>query len=178
MIVSFFNQCQVTNIICKTKITSNLRNHHWKIYYGTSEGKFKQRYGNHKKLFNHEKYRTDTELPKRNRRIKELKVQPQVQFYILRRCRLTKRIGNFYSCLNKNLCIIEHQGSSLLNQINELISKCRHQNKFNLRNHKSWSLCKKCLCSELVRIISRIWIEYGHLQSKSSYSLRMWRNTG
>ena len=31
------NQCQITNITCKAKITSNLRNYHRKIYYGTSE---------------------------------------------------------------------------------------------------------------------------------------------
>ena len=37
---------------------------HEKIYYGTSEGTSKQRYGNHKKSFNHEKHRTDTELSK------------------------------------------------------------------------------------------------------------------
>ena len=55
------NQCQITNIRYKAKITSNLRNYYGKIYYRTSEVKFKQRYGNHKKSFNHEKqdkYRT------------------------------------------------------------------------------------------------------------------------
>ena len=55
---------------------------HEKIYYGTSEGTFKQRYRNHKKSFNHEKLRTDTELSKEYWRLKELKAQPQVQFYI------------------------------------------------------------------------------------------------
>ena len=35
------NQCQITNTIYKAKITSNLRNYHGKIYYGTSEGTFK-----------------------------------------------------------------------------------------------------------------------------------------
>ena len=35
---------------------------HEKIYYGTSEGTFKQRYGNHKKSFNHERHRTDTDF--------------------------------------------------------------------------------------------------------------------
>ena len=53
------NQRQIMN---KAKITLNLLNYHEKIYYGTSEGTFKQRYGNHKKSFNHEKqkgrYRT------------------------------------------------------------------------------------------------------------------------
>ena len=36
------NQCQITNITYKAKITSNLQNYHGKIYYGTSENTFKQ----------------------------------------------------------------------------------------------------------------------------------------
>ena len=48
-----FNQCQITNIIYKSKITSNLRNYYGKIYYGTGEATFKQQYVNHKKSFNH-----------------------------------------------------------------------------------------------------------------------------
>ena len=78
------NQCQITNIIYKAKIKQ-------KIYYGTNEGAFKQRYGNHKKSSNHEKHRTDTELSKEYWRLKELKAKPQVQFYILKRCRPTKK---------------------------------------------------------------------------------------
>ena len=58
------NQCQITNIVYKAKIASNLRKYHEKIYYRTSKGTHKQRYGNHKKSFNHEKHRTDTELSK------------------------------------------------------------------------------------------------------------------
>ena len=97
----------------------------------------KQRYGNHKKSFNHEKHRTDTELSKEYWRLKELKAQPQVQFYILKRCPPTKRTGICYLCLNEKLFIIEHQGNDLLNQRNELISKCRHKIKFKLMNHKT-----------------------------------------
>ena len=63
-------------------------------------------------------------LSKEYWRLKELKAQPQVQFYILKRCRPTKRTGICYLCLNKKLFIIEHQGNDLLNQRNELISKC------------------------------------------------------
>ena len=72
------NQCQITTIIYKAKITWNLRNYHEKIYYGTSEGTFRQRYGNHKKSFNHEKHRKDTELSKEYWKLKEVKAQPQV----------------------------------------------------------------------------------------------------
>ena len=85
------NQCQITNIIYKAKITSNLGNCNEKIFYGISEGTFKQRYGNHKKSFNHEKHRTDTELLKEYWRLKELKAQPQVQFYISKTCRPAKK---------------------------------------------------------------------------------------
>ena len=130
----------MTNIIYKTKIKS-------RIYYGTSEGTFK-RYGNYNKSFNHEKHRTDTELSKEYWRLEELKAQPQVQFYILKRCRPTKRTGICYLCLNEKLLIIEHQGNDLLNQGNELITKCRHQIKFKFMNHKTWPLCEKCPCSE------------------------------
>ena len=37
-----FNQCQITNIRCKPKVTSNLQNYHGKIYCGISKGAFKQ----------------------------------------------------------------------------------------------------------------------------------------
>ena len=122
---------------------------HEKIYSGTSDGTFKQHYGNHKKSFNHEKHRTDTELSKECWRPKELKAQPQVQFYILKRYRPTNRTGICYLCLNGKLFIIEHQGSDLLNQRNEFISKCRHKIKFKPMNHKTGPLCEKCLCSDL-----------------------------
>ena len=79
------------DIVYKAKITSNLRNYDGKICYGISEGSFKQRHGNHKKSFNHEKHRTFTELSKEYWKLEELKVQPQVQFYVLKRCRPIKR---------------------------------------------------------------------------------------
>ena len=103
------------NIIYKAKITSNLQNYHEKVYYGTSEGTFKQRYGNHKKSFNHEKHRTDVKLSKEYWRLKKLKAKPQVQIYILKRCRPTKRAVICYLCLKEKLFIIEHQRNNLLN---------------------------------------------------------------
>ena len=128
------NQCQIMNIIYKVNITSNLRNYNGKIYYRTSEGTFNQRYENHKKSFNHKNHRTDTELSKEYWGLKKLEAQPQVQFYISQRCRPTKRTGFM---LNEKLFIIEHQGNDLLNQRNELISKCRPKNKFEPMNHKT-----------------------------------------
>ena len=73
---SLSNQCQISNIVCKAKITSNLQNYHKEIYYRTSEETFKQRYGNHKKSFNHGEHRADTELSKEYWRLKETKAKP------------------------------------------------------------------------------------------------------
>ena len=50
---SLYNQCQITNIIYKAKITSNLKNYHTKIYYRTSHSTFKLRYVSHKKSFHY-----------------------------------------------------------------------------------------------------------------------------
>ena len=146
---SLSNQCQITNIIQKIKIASKLQNYHEKIYYGISEGAFKQRHGNDKKSFNHEKHRADAELSEEYWRLTELKVQPQVQFYILKRFPQQKKAGICYLCLDEKLFIIERQGNNLLNQRNEHISKCRHKNKFKLMNHKMLQLWGKCPCSEI-----------------------------
>ena len=108
-----------------------------KAHLKHSEGTFKQRYGTHKKSFNLEKQRTDTELSKECWRLKELNAQPQIQLYILKRCRPTKRTTICYLRLNEKRFITEHQGNGLLNQKNELISKCRHKIKCKCMNHKT-----------------------------------------
>ena len=91
----------------------------WKYYKGAS----KQQYGNQKKSFNYEKHSADTKHSMEYWRLKELKGQPQIQFFfILKRCRLTKRTSIFCLCLKKkSLFIIEYQEKDVLNQRNELI---------------------------------------------------------
>ena len=131
------NECLTTNIIYKAKITSNLMNYKPKFYYGTSEGTFKTRYANHKKSFNLSQYQKDTELSNEFWRLKLLDAQPKVTYSILKRCPPTKRNGPCYLCLNEKLFILEHKGDDLLNQRNELVSKCRHVNKFKLKNYKT-----------------------------------------
>ena len=95
----------------QSKNTLNLWNYHGETYYGTSEGTFKQRCENHKKSFKHENDIADTELLKEYWRLEEIKVQPQIQFYNLERCRPTKRTGICYLCLNENDWIPRKQPS-------------------------------------------------------------------
>ena len=131
------NECQIKNIIYEAKITSTLPNYHPKIYYGTSEGTFKTRYANHKKSFKYEFYRTDTELSNEYWKLKQLNANPVIKFYIKKKCPPTKRKGSCFLCLNEKLFILEHKGDNLLNKRNELVSKCRHKNKYKLINLKT-----------------------------------------
>ena len=131
------NECLTKNIIYKGNITCNLQNYNYKTYYGTSEDTFKTRYANHKKSFNHIKYKNETELSNEFWRLKELNAEPKVTFSIFRRCPKTKRNGPCYLCLHEKLAILEHKEDNLLNTRNELVSKCRHKNKFKLANFKT-----------------------------------------
>ena len=54
-----------------------------KIYYGISETKFKPRYSNHKKSFNHEKHKNDTQLSNELLKIKASKEEPTLVCKIL-----------------------------------------------------------------------------------------------
>ena len=80
---------------------------------------------------------TDKELSEEYWRLKKLKAKSQVQFYILKRCRPTKRTGICYLRLHEKLFNTEPKGNNILNQRNELISKCRQKNKFKLMNYKT-----------------------------------------
>ena len=63
---------------------------------------------------------------------------PEITWRIIRKC----LPYNYNSrkcdlCLNEKLEIALYKGQNLLNKKTELISKCRHQNKFMLLRHDS-----------------------------------------
>ena len=56
------NKCRSNDIIYKCVVTA--KGHPQKVYLGTKEGEFKQRYYNHKKSFRNQNYANDTSLSK------------------------------------------------------------------------------------------------------------------
>ena len=50
---------------------------------------------------------------------------------------LRQRLQTVQLCLTKKYCIIKTDKPNLLNKISELISKCRHENKFYIKNYKN-----------------------------------------
>ena len=57
-------KCLTTNIVCKAKVTSSNQHYQEKVYLGSSETTFKKRFSNHKKSFNLNEYKNETDLSK------------------------------------------------------------------------------------------------------------------
>ena len=133
------NQCLTPNIVYQGTISSNEPNTSPKIYIGLCEESFKKRYANHKKSFNHSRYENDTELSKEYWKLKERKINPVITLEIKTKCDpFNPTSGKCSLCLNEKLLILEASDDrNLLNKRNELVSKCRHQNKFKLSSLKT-----------------------------------------
>ena len=101
-----------------------------KIYYGILETKFKTRYSNYKKSFNHEKHKNDTQISNEFCKIKASKGEPVLVWKILgqyQQCNVNTKWCLL--CLNEKLQIAIYRGNNMLNKQSETISKCRHRSK-------------------------------------------------
>ena len=130
-------ECLATNCLYKATIKS--RNESGiKIYFGISSTKFKSRYANHIKSFRTEKYKTETELSNEFWRIKEKGETPVVTWEIVQRYPTYNPTSKkCLLCLNEKLTIATYGEGNMLNKRTELISKCRHQNRFLLSKFDS-----------------------------------------
>ena len=108
-----------------------------KRYYGTCKKNLKERYSNQTASFRNKNKEKSTELSKYIWELKDNNIQHDLKWSITsnahpyvwgsRRCDL---------CSTKKLTIIKADPETLLNTRDELVSKCRHMNKFKLRRFK------------------------------------------
>ena len=78
------------------------------------------------------------ELSKELWQIKMKNYTPEITWRIIRKCLpYNYNSRKCYLCLNEKLEMALYEGENLLNKKTELISKCRHQNKFVLLRHDS-----------------------------------------
>ena len=131
-------KCLTSGIVYAADITRTDNGQTFR-YTGLTENTFKQRYYQHTSTFRYPKHRHSTELANKVWELKESDTPYSIQWSIIER-------ANPYSNVSKscNLCVTEklhisnnagHHAS--LNKRSELISKCRHQNKFTLCNLSS-----------------------------------------
>ena len=132
------NNCLSSSIIYQATITSNTQNYNEKVYIGLCETTFKKRYANHKKSFTTEKYKNSTALSTEFWNIKEANGQPKVTWKIMRKCKsYNPNSKKCNLCSSEKFEIATFMGTNILNKRSEVISKCRHQNKYSLATHDS-----------------------------------------
>lgn len=125
--------CLASSIIYKATVTTN--DDDGKHYIGLTDTTFKTRYTNHKHTFNTSKHRNSTELSKYIWKLKDNNVHYNIKWSIIDRAlsysTKTKRCN---LCSTEKLHIIYSDKQSILNKRTELLSKCRHSNKFLIEN--------------------------------------------
>ena len=130
-------ECLASSIVYKATVEEN-GSAEKKQYIGLSEGAFKQRYANHLSSFRHDRYKDATELSKHIWDLKAKGSEFAIHWSILRRAPAYAGASQRCAlCLTEKMCIATADRRSTLNKRSELVSKCRHRNKFSLLNYVS-----------------------------------------
>ena len=129
-------KCQTMDAVYDCRVTSPEPR---KIYFGLTEGKWKQRYYNHKNSFNHKQYSHVATLSSFVWHLKEtLDVNPNLKWSVVRCATSYSNISK--KCrlyLYEKLVIITYpRQQELLDKRSELFCKCRHENKYLLKNFR------------------------------------------
>lgn len=130
-------KCRTENVVYKC--VASVPERPDKVYLGTAEGEFKTRFYNHKKSFNNRRYIKDTTLSSYIWEMKEkFNVTPSLKWYIVKSVPSYSNISKRCQlCLQEKFEILNYPNpDELLNKRSELVSKCRHVNKFLLSNYK------------------------------------------
>ena len=125
--------CLESCIVYEAEIKAEVEGYVPKKYIGVCETTFKKRYANHLTSFSHPSHRNATELSKEFWEIKERhNAQPTVTWRIMKKCaklRISSKTCNL--CLSEKTAIILST-EKILNKRSEIVSKCRHVNKYML----------------------------------------------
>ncbi|OOZ40503.1 hypothetical protein, partial [Solemya elarraichensis gill symbiont] len=106
-----------------------------KAYIGISDTEFKKRWYNHQSSFRLEHKKKDTELSKYIWNLKEKRVDYTIEWTVLKQtCSYSNTTKKCLLCIWEKYYIITADKTKILNSRTELISKCRHANKFLVCN--------------------------------------------
>ena len=123
-------KCLTKSVVYKATVTTNRDT---KEYIGVSESEFKLRWYNHKSSFKLEHKKKETELSKHIWSLKDNKIDFEIKWSILKHASsYSNNTKRCQLCLWEKYFIITSKKSKTLNSRSELISKCRHANKFLL----------------------------------------------
>ena len=130
--------CLASKIVYEATLTSDLPNYDVKKYIGLCDTTFKKRYATHKISFAHVKYKGSTTLSMEFWRIKENNGNPSISWKILKNSTsFSPDTGSCQLCQEEKYKIATYPNNNLLNKRTEIVSKCRHMNKFYLATYDS-----------------------------------------
>lgn len=130
--------CRQKSVIYKCTVTAP--NEPQQVYIGLTEGEIKNRISTHKSTFRAEKYADKTTLAQYVWKLKKKhNVMPTITWSIMKTVpAYSNTSGKCPLCLHEKYEILSYQNQKeLLNKRTELVSKCRHENKYMLKNYKS-----------------------------------------
>ena len=126
--------CLKERLVYYATITCNNKNYQTKLYKGSCKTSFKKRYSNHKKSFNVPLYKHDTKLSTEYCNLKTKQLNMQISWKIkgiYKSYNSTSKSCNL--CLTENLETLDDPDKNSLNKRLEIISQCRHKNKYRLK---------------------------------------------
>ena len=130
--------CRTENVVYECAVITNEGERSEMMYRGATENEFKVRYPGHVLSFSNEKYKNSTELSKYVWKLKTEKKDYSLKWRIIKKSQAYRNGSKRCNlCLTEKLLIISGDPTKLLNKRSELISKCRHENKFYLNNYKT-----------------------------------------
>ena len=108
-----------------------------RYYCGTCENTFKERYNNHKCSFRNKSPEKNTELSKCVWELKEKDINYIINWDIaMKSHKYVCGSRKCDQCICEKVLIARADPNVLLNKRDELVSKCRHRNKFTLKCFK------------------------------------------
>lgn len=124
-------QCQTTSLVYRCTVSAPGRDS--KHYIGLTANTFKERYGSHKSSFTHEKNAHKTTLSTYIWKVRSEGATPSLSWSIVKQApAYTKETGTCQLCLHEKTSILLADQQHSLNKRNEIISKCRHRDKWLL----------------------------------------------
>ena len=123
-------KCLTQAIVYQAEVKSH-DNGETKRYIGVTAGEFKNRYRNHKKSFELQRYANDTELSKHIWKLKRSGRPYNTTWSVLKKAvPYTSGRPRCNLCLQEKLLILKSRDENLLNKRSEIFSKCVHQKQF------------------------------------------------
>ena len=130
-------KCLTPSVVYKATVTNNVDDES-KIYLGMTMPPFKQRSANHNTDFNEESRKMATELSGYMWELRESDKEGKVKYEIVHEVLGKAKYGFCRLCLTEKMEILKVIGNeNVLNNRDEFISKCRHQNSRLLKKRRT-----------------------------------------